>query len=170
MTTPLQLPLPLFYPGVPIPLSPFEWVENDEASLLSNELLEEDLLTPVLELHSVKGAPTTNSYLAQNPKILVYSFLPLVQTISYVIRNALSPQAYQLVLIPTLNLAHLLWSNRTLPIPRDAMIMIMWNCHGAANTEFLVEFKDTVAFHKQQLVILTETKLSVHELISFSAN
>lgn len=40
------------------------------------------------------------------------------------------------------------------------MIMIMWNCRGAANSDFLVEFKDLVAFHKPQLVILYETKVA----------
>lgn len=40
------------------------------------------------------------------------------------------------------------------------MIVIMWNCRGAASQGFMQAFKDMVDFHKPTLVILIETKLS----------
>lgn len=40
------------------------------------------------------------------------------------------------------------------------MILLMLNCRGAASNNFLIAFKDSVAFHRPYLVILSETKIA----------
>lgn len=70
------------------------------------------------------------------------------------------PSTYKTVLIPTSIPTPNPWNLSSPPIPRDVMILLIWNCRGAASTDFFITFKDLVAFHKPQLVILSETKLA----------
>lgn len=39
------------------------------------------------------------------------------------------------------------------------MILLLWNCRGAANIDFLIAFKDLIAFHRPQVVVLTKMKV-----------
>lgn len=46
------------------------------------------------------------------------------------------------------------------------MNILMWNCRGADNQDFIHAFKDMIAYHKPTIVILTETKLAGSRALS----